>query len=107
MVSDPFVRRFGVDPDFFAIIPLTVISFSTALLALRMILRAWTRRGVGVEEIAELHSAVAELREENEVLRENHRADILELEERIDFAERLLAKANEPRKIEGEVVTPV
>ncbi len=96
-----------MDPDFYAIIPLSVITFATALTALRMILRAWTRRGASVDEIAELHNAVAELRDENEVLRETHRADILELEERIDFAERLLAKSNEPRKIEGEVVTPV
>ena len=96
-----------MDPDFFAIIPLTVISFSTALLALRMVLRAWTRRGASVDEIAELHNAVGELREENEALRANHQADILELDERMDFAERLLAKSNEPRRIEGEVMTPV
>ena len=96
-----------MDPDFFAIIPLTVISFSTALLALRMVLRAWTRRGASVDEIAELHNAVAELREENEALRANHQADILELDERMDFAERLLAKSNELRRIEGEVMTPV
>ena len=96
-----------MDPDFIGIIVLTVISSGTVLVALRMILRAWTRRGASVEEIAELHNAVAELREENEALGANHRADILELEERIDFAERLLAKPNEPRRIEGEVVTPV
>ena len=96
-----------MDPDFFAIIPLTVITFSTGLVALKMILRAWTRRGASVDEITELHNAVAELRDENEVLRDTHRADILELEERIDFAERLLAKSNQPSRIEGEVVTPV
>lgn len=96
-----------MDPDFFAIMPLSIITLAMGLTALRMILRAWTRRGASVDEIVQLHDAVAELREENEVLRETHRADILELEERIDFAERLLAKSNELRKIEGEVMTPV
>lgn len=95
-----------MDPDFFAIMPLSIITLAIGLTALRMILRAWTRRGVSVDEIVQLHNAIAELRDENEVLHENHRADILELEERIDFAERLLAKSNELRKIEGEVMTP-
>ena len=90
-----------MDPDFYGIIPLVAITFGGGLVALRMVLRAWTRRGASVDEIADLHNAVAELREENEVLRENHRADMQELEERIDFTERLLAKSNDQPRIEG------
>ncbi len=90
-----------MDPDFYGIIPLAAITFGGGLVALRMILRAWTRRGGSVDEIADLHNAVAELREENEVLRENYRADLQELEERIDFTERLLAKSNDQPRIEG------
>ncbi len=90
-----------MDPDFYGIIPLAAITFAGGLVALRMVLRAWTRRSGSVDEIADLHNAVAELREENEILRENHRADMQELEERIDFAERLLAKSSDQPRIEG------
>ena len=94
-----------MDPDFY--FPLTIITFGIALTALLMVLRAFTRHGASVDEISELHRAIAELREENEAMRESHHADIQEIEERIDFAERLLAQSSTQPRIEGEVVTPV
>lgn len=64
-------------------------------LFLRPVIRAWARRIGGeandsalVDEVIELRARIAEL--------EGSGSRVLELEERLDFAERLLAQRNDP-----------
>ena len=53
---------------------------------------------VQAERVAELESRVAEL--------ESQQGRVLELEERLDFAERLLAQERGPARIPGERASP-
>lgn len=77
---------------------LSIASLVAVAVLLRPVMRAWARR-IGGEvsnpatsaEIDELRDRVAELEGSG------HR--LQELEERVDFAERLLAQRNEPAKL--------
>lgn len=81
----------------FAII-MTVIGFSGTIVLAGMIIRAINRhldrkhsigpKGPSVEEVEGLRVAVHELREQ-----------VVQLEERVDFTERLLARAREPERL--------
>ena len=76
-------------------ISILVVAFLVAAaVLLRPVFRAWARRldsgAVGADltrEVGELRDRVAEL--------EGERGRVLELEERVDFAERVLAQRNE------------
>lgn len=81
----------------FAII-MTVIGFSGTLVLAGMIIRAINRhldrkhdpgrQGPSSEEVEGLRSAVHDLREQ-----------VVQLEERVDFTERLLSQAREPERL--------
>ena len=71
------------------------------LIGMRMALNAKARRqsGVGREEIERLADAVESLTEQTHMMRE----EVAELQERMDFAERLLSQGKEPeRAVKGE-----
>jgi hypothetical protein len=70
-------------------------------LFLRPLVRAWARRIGGeatspalADEVLELQARVAEL--------EAERGHLHELEERLEFAERLLARRNDPAPLQAE-----
>ena len=66
------------------------------LIALRMFLTYRVRRlGGGGEQVAQLTEAVEELRRDLA----DTRADLAEVHERVDFAERLLTKAREEGRL--------
>jgi hypothetical protein len=74
---------------------LTVSGFS--LIALKIVVGAWIRRkelGAGGTDSAKLLDAVEALRAENYEMREHLSGEIAEIQERIDFTERMLARGN-------------
>ena len=64
-------------------------------LLLRPVMRAWARRIGGEAANPDLSAEIAEMRERLAEL-EGPSTRLQELEERLDFAERLLAQRNEP-----------
>lgn len=88
-----------MDPDY---IPPLIAFLSTGtfiLIGMRMWLNARLKGGqpTPTEELERLTEAVARLREENRSVRE----ELAELHERVDFAERLLARASQPSLRQG------
>lgn len=83
-----------MDPDY---IPPLIAFLSTGtfiLIGMRMWLNARVKRAelTPNEDLAHLREAIAQLREENQGVRE----ELAELHERVDFAERLLSRASQP-----------
>ena len=81
--------------DNVAIVAVLLIVASAVLL--RPVMRAWARRLGGQADAAPLADEVGELMERMAEL-EGAVGRLHELEERLDFAERLLAKSHEPQR---------
>ena len=76
---------------------LGVVAFSgMALIGLKLVLNASVRKKdlSGSDDVAKLTAAVESLREETEVLRDQLGGEIAEVQERLDFAERLLTQGS-------------
>ncbi len=76
---------------------LGVLAFSgMVLIGLKVVLNAWVKkkdlRGSG--DVAKLTEAVESLREETEALRDQLGGEMAEVQERLDFAERLLTQGS-------------
>ncbi|MEP7325610.1 MAG: hypothetical protein ABI836_06665 [Gemmatimonadota bacterium] len=71
-----------------------IAALLAGVMLLRPVINAWARRLGGEAANPELSAAIAELRERMAVLEEPN-ARLQELEERLDFAERVLAQRNE------------
>lgn len=81
--------------DNISLIAVLVVVASAVLL--RPVMRAWARRLGGQADAAPFADDVGELRERVAEL-EGEVGRLRELEERVDFAERLLAKSHEPQR---------
>jgi flagellar biosynthesis/type III secretory pathway M-ring protein FliF/YscJ len=77
---------------------LAIASLVALAVLLRPVMRAWARRIGGEQASAALTEEVAELRERVAEL-EGSGGRLLELEERVDFAERVLAKRGEVERL--------
>lgn len=77
---------------------LAVSALVAVAVLLRPVMRAWARRIGGEAVNPDLAGEVAELRERVAEL-EGSGTRLQELEERLDFAERLLAQRNEPVRL--------
>lgn len=66
------------------------------LIGLKIFLSAWVKKKelVGPDEVAKLSDAVESLRNETEALRDQLGGEIAEVQERLDFAERLLTQGS-------------
>ncbi|MDQ2669883.1 MAG: hypothetical protein M3Y31_04565 [Gemmatimonadota bacterium] len=87
-------------PDFSDVAPviaIVVLAVITAILLFPLI-RAWARRIEGRGADPELRAEVEELRSRLAEV-ERHQVQVAELEERLDFAERLLAQHRAPDRI--------
>ena len=76
---------------------LGILAFSgMGLIALKLLLNAWTRKRElpGTHEVAKLAEAVESLRAETDALRDQMGGEIAEVQERLDFAERLLTQGS-------------
>jgi uncharacterized coiled-coil protein SlyX len=86
----------GNEVEALAILTMVLGGGTVLLLTIRMFLNYRLRRlGGGGDQIAELSDAVQDLRRD---LAET-RADLADVHERIDFAERLLAQARDERRL--------
>lgn len=84
---------------------LAIFCAGMVAMLLRPIVSAWARRLGGGAATADLAAEVDELRQRIMDL-EAERGRTLELEERLDFAERMLAQHAQPRELE-RVDTPI
>ena len=81
------------------------------LVGLKIVLNAWVRRKelAGGGDVASLSESVEALRADTEELRDRFGTEVADLHERVDFAERLLARGSfKPEgRGAGEEETPV
>jgi hypothetical protein len=73
------------------------------LIALKMILSTWIRRKeiASAGDVAKLAETVASLRNDTDLLRDQVGAEVADLHERLDFAERLLTRGSPDSKNRG------
>jgi biopolymer transport protein ExbB/TolQ len=76
----------------FAGIAIAAIAGWSVVASMQVIARSRTAPEELLREVERLSDAVAELRDELEAVESKEERDVLALEERIDFAERLLTK---------------
>ena len=82
-----------------AAVIITIVVMGTALIMLWPLIRAFARRLEGRGAAAELQVEVETLRSRLDQL-EQAQTRVAELEERVDFAERLLAQSREPDRLQ-------
>jgi hypothetical protein len=78
---------------------ITLVVMSTAVILLWPLIRAYARRLEGRGASTELQAEVESLRGRVQQLEEGH-GRLAELEERLDFAERVLAQSREPDRLQ-------
>jgi hypothetical protein len=83
-----------------AAVMITIAVMGTLLLLLWPLIRAFARRLEGGARSNELQAEVETLRSRVQQLEEGQ-GRLAELEERLDFAERMLAQSREPDRLQG------
>ena len=89
----------GGSPGDFAAVLITIVVMGTAILLLWPLIRAYARRLEGRGASTELQAEVEGLRSRVQQLEEGQ-GRLMELEERLDFAERVLAQSREPDRLQ-------
>jgi hypothetical protein len=89
----------GGSPGDIAAVLITIVVMGTAILLLWPLIRAFARRLEGRGASTELQAEVEGLRSRVQQLEEGQ-SRLAELEERLDFAERMLAQSREPDRLQ-------
>lgn len=89
----------GSSPGDIAAVLITIVVMGTAVLLLWPLIRAYARRLEGRGASTDLQAEVESLRGRVQQLEEGQ-GRLTELEERLDFAERVLAQSREPDRLQ-------